>query len=115
MVNQKQNHAVLVPTPLQGHVNAFMNLAQLLATRGFFITFVNTHYIHKQMVEASKNTNTLFSLASRGDPELEKRGWRFRFLSIPDGLSPDHVHSSNIAELFIALMAYHQTMVAPTT
>ena len=103
MVNQKQNHAVLVPSPAQGHVNAFMNWGQLLATRGFFITFVTTDYIHKQMVEASKNTNTLFSLASRGDPELEKRGWRFPFLSIPDGLSPDHGHSSNIAELFIAL------------
>jgi hypothetical protein len=93
-------HAVIVPFPAQGHVNPLMNLAHLLAMRGVFITFVNTDWIQKRIVEASKDAKFLLS---RGDPELEQRGWRIRFLSIPDGLSPDHGRTSNLGELFAAM------------
>jgi len=37
--NECALHAVIVPFPLQSHMNALMNLAQLLAMRGFSITF----------------------------------------------------------------------------
>lgn len=93
MANVKEKHAphaVLVPFPAQGHINPLMNLAQLLAMRGFFITFVNTEFIHRRILKASRNSQSLFSLVSRGDPELEQRGWRIRFLSIPG--------SSNVAD-----------------
>jgi len=93
-------HAVIVPFPAQVHVNPLMNLAHLLAMRGVFITFVNTDWIHKRIVEASKDAKFILS---RGDPELEQRGWRIRFLSIPDGLSPDHGRTSNLGELFAAM------------
>jgi hypothetical protein len=86
MAIEKQKHAphaVLVPFSGQGHVNALMNLAQLLAMRGFFITFINTEFIHKRLLEVSRNSQSLVSLVTRGDPELEQRGWRIRFLSIP--------------------------------
>jgi len=101
-VNECALHAVIVPFPAQSHVKALMNLAQLLTERGFFITFVNTEWIHKRLVEASAiNTNSLISLVSRG--ELEQRGWKNRFLSIPDGLPPDHGRTSSLSEYMLAL------------
>jgi hypothetical protein len=51
IMNQKGEHAlhaVIVPFPAQGHVNPLTNLAQLLAIRGVFVTFVNTDWIHKR-------------------------------------------------------------------
>jgi hypothetical protein len=93
-------HAVIVPFPAQGHVNALTNLAQLLVIRGCFVTFVNTHWIHKRMVEASKNAK---SLVSRDDPELEQQRCKIRFLSIPDGLPPNHGRTSNPDELLLSL------------
>eukprot|EP00253_Pinus_taeda_P029764 PITA_29764 len=93
-------HAVIVPFPAQGHINVFMNLAQLLIIRGVFVTFVNTEWTHKRMMEASKDDN---SLVSRDHPELEQRGRRLQFLSIPDGLPHDNGRTSNLGELFVAL------------
>eukprot|EP00253_Pinus_taeda_P027791 PITA_27791 len=89
-------HAVLVPFPSPSHVNAIMDLAQLLAVRGFFITLVNTEWIQKRMVDS------LISLVSRGgDPHHQGR--KIRFVCIPDGLSPDHGRISNLGEYFLAL------------
>jgi len=93
-------HAVIVPAPAQGHVNALINLAQLLAIRGVFVTFVNTDWIHERMVEASKKGK---SLVSKDNLELEQQGCRIRFLSIPDGLPPNHGRTSNGAELMVSL------------
>ncbi|GAU37808.1 hypothetical protein TSUD_276250 [Trifolium subterraneum] len=68
-------HAVLVPFPAQGHINALLKLAKLLHLRGFHITFVNTEYNHKRL------------LKSRGHNSLD--GFiGFNFETIPDGLTP---------------------------
>eukprot|EP00253_Pinus_taeda_P019685 PITA_19685 len=99
-------HAVIVPFPAQSHVNVFINLAQLLAMRGFFVTFLTTEWIHKRMVAVSgTNTNSLISVVATGDPhhELEKRGCKIRFLCIPDGLLPDHEPTSSMGEYILAL------------
>lgn len=61
MMNQEGKHdlhAVIVPVPGQGHVNALMELAQQLAIRGVFVTFVNTEWIHERMVETSKKAKS---------------------------------------------------------
>ncbi|WJX23377.1 7-deoxyloganetin glucosyltransferase [Trifolium repens] len=68
-------HAVLVPFPAQGHINALFKFAKLLHLRGFHITFVNTEYNHKRL------------LKSRGPNSLD--GFNgFNFETIPDGLTP---------------------------
>jgi len=103
MMNQEGKHAlhaVIVPFPAQGHVNALMNLAQLLCIRGVFVTFVNAEWIHKSMVEASKNGK---SLVSQDEVELEQQGWRIRFLYIPDGSPGNHDHTSNPIEFVLSL------------
>lgn len=68
-------HAVLVPYPAQGHINPLMQLAKLLHSRGFYITFVNTEFNHKRFVR------------SKG-PGFVKGLSDFRFETIPDGLPP---------------------------
>jgi len=52
------------------------------------------------MVEASKKGK---SLVSKDDLELEQQGCRIRFLSIPDGLPPNHGRTSSVVELVLSL------------
>ncbi|KAJ0096760.1 hypothetical protein Patl1_27235 [Pistacia atlantica] len=66
-------HAVCIPYPAQGHINPILKLAKLLHLKGFHITFVNTEYNHRRL------------LNSRGPNHLEGLP-DFRFETIPDGL-----------------------------
>ncbi|OWM79963.1 7-deoxyloganetin glucosyltransferase-like [Punica granatum] len=68
-------HAVFVPYPAQGHVTPLFKFAKLLYHRGFHITFVNTEFNHRRL------------LNSRG-PDSLKGLPGFRFETIPDGLPP---------------------------
>ncbi|RWR87783.1 UDP-glycosyltransferase 85K11 [Cinnamomum micranthum f. kanehirae] len=43
----KKPHVVCIPAPAQGHINPVMQLAKLLYSRGFFITFVSTDFTHR--------------------------------------------------------------------
>ncbi|QCD76557.1 7-deoxyloganetin glucosyltransferase-like [Vigna unguiculata] len=74
-IAERKPHAVLVPFPLQGHINPLFKLAKLLHLRGFHITFVHTEYNHKRYLK-SRGPNAL-----QGLPD-------FRFETIPDGLPP---------------------------
>ncbi|XP_052193385.1 7-deoxyloganetin glucosyltransferase-like isoform X4 [Diospyros lotus] len=66
-------HAVCIPFPAQGHINPMLKLAKLLHSRGFHITFVNTHFNRRRL------------LRSRGPRSLDGLP-DFRFAAIPDGL-----------------------------
>ena len=68
-------HVVFVPYPAQGHVNPLMQLAKLLHSRGFYITFVNIEFNHKRLVR-SKGSDFINNLSD------------FQFETIPDGLPP---------------------------
>uniref|UniRef100_A0A7N1A3X6 Glycosyltransferase n=1 Tax=Kalanchoe fedtschenkoi TaxID=63787 RepID=A0A7N1A3X6_KALFE len=68
-------HAVLVPYPAQGHINPFMQLAKLLHSKGFHITFVNNEYNHRRLI---RSNGVDFVEGLEG----------FRFAAIPDGLPP---------------------------
>ncbi|KAE8693233.1 7-deoxyloganetin glucosyltransferase [Hibiscus syriacus] len=68
-------HAVCLPFPSQGHVNPMMQLAKLLHSRGFHITFVNSEFNHRRLIR------------SRG-VEAVKGLPNFQFETIPDGLPP---------------------------
>jgi len=67
-------HAVLIPCPSQGHINALLKLGKLLHLRGFHITFVNTEYNHQCLV----NSRGLDSLDGFKD---------FNFETIPNGFT----------------------------
>lgn len=68
-------HAVCIPYPAQGHINPMLQLAKILHSRGFHITFVNTEYNHNRL------------LRSRGQAAVADHP-SFRFETIPDGLPP---------------------------
>lgn len=68
-------HAVCVPYPAQGHINPMLQLAKLLNSKGFHITFVNTVYNHSRLVR------------TRGPSAVANRP-SFRFETIPDGMPP---------------------------
>ncbi|MBA0735084.1 hypothetical protein Gogos_018961 [Gossypium gossypioides] len=74
-VETSKPHAVCIPYPSQGHVSPMMQLAKLLHSRGFFITFVNTEFNHRRLIR-SKGADFV-----KGLPD-------FRFETIPDGLPP---------------------------
>ncbi|RHN50117.1 putative cyanohydrin beta-glucosyltransferase [Medicago truncatula] len=46
--DNKMPHAVLIPYPVQGHINLLFKLAKLLHLKGF----VNTEYNHKRLLES---------------------------------------------------------------
>ncbi|OUZ99623.1 UDP-glucuronosyl/UDP-glucosyltransferase [Macleaya cordata] len=68
-------HTLCLPFPAQGHINPMMQLAKLLHSRGFHITFVNTEFNHRRF------------LRSKGCDALDGHDG-FRFETIPDGLPP---------------------------
>ncbi|CAJ1963467.1 unnamed protein product [Sphenostylis stenocarpa] len=74
-IAERKPHAVFTPYPAQGHVNPLLKLAKLLHVRGFYITFVHTHYNYKRLLK-SRGPNALHGLPD------------FRFETIPDGLPP---------------------------
>ncbi|XP_028778790.1 7-deoxyloganetin glucosyltransferase [Neltuma alba] len=68
-------HAVITPFPAQGHLNSFLKLAKVLHSKGFHITFLNTEYNHRRLLN-SRGCKVLSSLPD------------FCFETIPDGLPP---------------------------
>lgn len=72
---KKRPHVLAVPLPLQGHVTPLMKLCRQISSHGVKVTFVNTGYIHDQILAATDNDND-------NDNNLV-------LTSIPDGLSPD--------------------------
>ncbi|KAI3819847.1 hypothetical protein L1987_13699 [Smallanthus sonchifolius] len=71
----KKPHAVCIPFPAQGHINPMLQLAKILHSKGFHITFVNTEFNHQRLLK-SQGSDTL------------NRHTSFQFETIPDGLPP---------------------------
>uniref|UniRef100_A0A803R0P7 Glycosyltransferase n=2 Tax=Cannabis sativa TaxID=3483 RepID=A0A803R0P7_CANSA len=83
----KKPHAVCVPFPAQGHVNPMMQLAKLLHSRGFHMTYVNTEFNHRRLIR-SKGLDSVKGLSD------------FQFETIPDGLpSSDRDATQDIPSL----------------
>ena len=80
-------HVVCVPFPAQGHITPMFELAKLLHSNGFYVTFVNTHFNHNRLFRSSG----LQSLKLMED---------FQFEAIPDGLpEPDRDATQDIPAL----------------
>ncbi|KMT19832.1 hypothetical protein BVRB_1g008830 isoform A [Beta vulgaris subsp. vulgaris] len=85
-------HAVCVPFPAQGHISPMLNLAKLLHSKGFHITFVNTEFNHRRLLR-SRGPNSLDGLSS------------FRFEAIPDGIPPSDPNATqDVPSMFHAVL-----------
>ncbi|XP_077219332.1 7-deoxyloganetin glucosyltransferase-like [Tasmannia lanceolata] len=69
----EKQHVICVPFPAQSHINAMMQVAKLLNSKGFYVTFVLTEFFHTRLVR------------SRG-PDSVKGSDEFRFETITDGM-----------------------------
>ncbi|KAM1187631.1 hypothetical protein FF1_023683 [Malus domestica] len=78
-------HIIAVPYPAQGHVLPLMELSQCLVNHGFKVTFVNTEFNHKRIV------NALAGKTHVGDC--------IRLVSLPDGLEPGEDRNDLALEL----------------
>ncbi|XP_028800820.1 7-deoxyloganetin glucosyltransferase-like isoform X2 [Neltuma alba] len=81
---ESKPHVVITPFPLQGHITSFSKLAKVLHSKGFHITYVNTEYNHKRLLNARG------AQALDGLPD-------FQFETIPDGLPPS---DANVSQRF---------------
>ncbi|KAL2932179.1 UDP-glycosyltransferase 86A1 [Bienertia sinuspersici] len=91
--NPKKLHAIIVPLPLQGHIIPFINLAIKLTSKGFSITFINTHYIHHQITlsNPTTTTNDIFSKARRSSSS----SLDIEYITVSDGLLLEFDRSMN--------------------
>eukprot|EP00249_Psilotum_nudum_P020181 c27592_g1_i1 orf=107-1561(+) len=71
-------HAVVIPFPLQGHINCFLPLANVLASHGFVVTFLIAQHTYDR--------------SGGNQPEAGKRNrlpTGIHLVGVPDGLPPD--------------------------
>ncbi|KAL1545567.1 7-deoxyloganetic acid glucosyltransferase [Salvia divinorum] len=81
-------HVVIIPFPAEGHIKPMLMLAELLSRAGFTISFVNTEQSHHLLLDGAG---------------IHRRCPGINFLSIPDGLPPDHPRSgASILDLLIS-------------
>nr|QOI79393.1 glycosyltransferase [Rheum officinale] len=90
-------HAIVIPLPLQGHVIPAVHLATKLASNGFTVTFVNTHYIHHQISSSS-------SAASSSDDIFDGSGLDIRYETITDGFPLGFDRSLNHDQFFEGIL-----------
>ena len=67
-------HVLAIPYPAQGHVIPLLELSQCLVTHGCKVTFVNSEFNHKRVVNALSNKDHVRS--------------HINLVSITDGLEP---------------------------
>ncbi|GLJ25454.1 hypothetical protein SUGI_0487360 [Cryptomeria japonica] len=86
-------HAVIIPYPVQGHINPLIRLSEKLASHGIIITFVNTDFNHCKMMKA-RNRHGI----------LQDPSFNIRFVQVTDGLPFDFKRTAVSVEFFNALM-----------
>ncbi|XP_077216481.1 7-deoxyloganetin glucosyltransferase-like [Tasmannia lanceolata] len=72
-MESEPKHVVCIPFPAQSHINAMLQLAKLINSKGFYVTFVLTEFFHTHL------------LRSQG-PDFLKGSDEFRFETITDGM-----------------------------
>ncbi|KAL7617874.1 UDP-glycosyltransferase 85C1 [Lactuca sativa] len=78
---ESKPHVVFIPFPAQSHIKCMLKLARLLHHKGLHITFVNTVFNHKRLLNS-------------GGPDCLDGAPGFQFETIPDGLPYDPDNSN---------------------
>ncbi|TQD74172.1 hypothetical protein C1H46_040126 [Malus baccata] len=95
---QKRPHAIFIAYPLQGHVIPSVHLAIKLASHGFKITFINTHFIQHHTSKAQPK--------SAGNPfaYLHESGLDIDYTTVSDGLPVEFDRSLNHDQFMASLL-----------
>ncbi|XP_038979565.1 UDP-glycosyltransferase 86A1-like [Phoenix dactylifera] len=94
-------HAVLIPVPLQGHINPAACLAIKLAARGFAITYVNTEAVHHQSSRARRSAS---SIDHDIFADARASGLDIRYELISDGLPISFDRAANPIQFLHSLL-----------
>ncbi|XP_057778055.1 7-deoxyloganetic acid glucosyl transferase-like [Salvia miltiorrhiza] len=87
-MDNRDPHVVILPFPAQGHIKPMLMLAELLSQAGLAISFVNTEHSHRRLLDGAA---------------FRRRCPGINFLTIPDGLPPDHPRSGpGIVDLLLS-------------
>ncbi|KAI3461396.1 hypothetical protein Pfo_018059 [Paulownia fortunei] len=102
-------HAIIVSYPLQGHVNPSVHLAINLASRGFTITFINTHSVHHQITSTAGD-------GGEGDifAGVRQSGLDIRYATVSDGLPVGFDRSLHHDQFMAALLHIFSAHVEET-
>ncbi|KAE8722789.1 UDP-glycosyltransferase 86A1 [Hibiscus syriacus] len=92
-------HAIFVAYPLQGHLIPSVNLAIKLASKGFTITFVNTHSVHHQTAKAHPEIGSSDIFSS-----VRESGLDIRYTTVSDGLPLEFDRSLNHDQFMASLL-----------
>lgn len=95
----KKPHVIFMPFPGQSHIKAMLKLAELLHHKGLKITFINTQFIHKRLLESS-------------GPHCLDGSPGFRFETIPDGV-PRYLEASITTTRELLLQSVETNFLAP--
>ncbi|XP_015952609.1 UDP-glycosyltransferase 86A1-like [Arachis duranensis] len=99
------HHALLFAYPLQGHVIPAANLAIKLASRGFVVTFVNSHYIHYQITKSnSSSSTTSYKEEKNMFAAARESGLDIRYTTVSDGLPVSHDRFGNLHQFHAAML-----------
>jgi hypothetical protein len=93
-------HVVCIPFPLQGHINPMLKIAKLLHHKGFHVTFVNTEFNHKGILDA-RGPNALDGLPD------------FCFETLPIEHPPSNSHISATLNLLVLRQACGKSLLSP--
>jgi hypothetical protein len=108
-------HAIFIPYPLQGLVIPSIHLAIQLASRGFTITFINTHSLHHQTAKAQPNTASVYSTNEDIFSTIYQLGLDIHYTIVSDSLPLDFNSSFNhdwfMAALLHVFSAYVEEVV----
>ncbi|CAB4313012.1 unnamed protein product [Prunus armeniaca] len=97
--HQKRPHAIFIAYPLQGHVIPSVHLAIKLASRGFKITFINTHSIHHQTSKAQPDSSSDPFAYVRESSRLD-----IDYATVSDGLPLEFDRSLNHDQFMASLL-----------
>ncbi|KAL4328285.1 UDP-glycosyltransferase [Arachis hypogaea] len=101
---QDPHHALLFAYPLQGHVIPAANLAIKLASRGFVVTFVNSHCNHYQTTKSNSSSSTNGDEGEDMFVAARESGLDIRYTTVSDGLPVNHDRFGNLHQ-------FHATML----
>ena len=88
-------HVLIFPVPGQGHVNAMLKLAELLALAGLKITFLSYELIHENLVRSTDI-----------EARFAKYHEKFQFKTIPNCWSPeDFLVGTSVSKLRVFMDA----------
>ncbi|KAF8039932.1 hypothetical protein BT93_B2221 [Corymbia citriodora subsp. variegata] len=101
--HHRKPHVIIIPYPLQGHVNPSVHLAIKLASRGFAVTFINTQYVHHHTLKAldrkpdGDGSHDIFS-------NVRRSGLDIRYTTVSDGLPVGFDRSLNHEQFMASLL-----------